>query len=739
MKLPIVLCFCLFACLSTSHGDARKSPSRSKEQLHKKNKRTTPLQSSKKSSDLYTKEKKYSDVQKKCRKAVPNNFTPKEIDDFCEGITSVGPIDCVKQSRTGNVKLLFSEILALCKDASSNHAIDCYKALPSKERKQFGIELCSHANSSLQYRCWKDLTSISGLVRKVRTDDILTYCSHVVKGEEQIECMRSALRFDRLSFQGAENKCKNVEVSLNEVRSSDNLVDSVHVDDQSVDLCLNRAKTLDWPIQDSNTLCSAVGSPSQAAIVLQCAVDINKMRVMESSDIGNVCRSAGIVEEKDDYAESKYTPSIWDSPQRGRVASCVFKSYKEITTSSSMRTRPDPDLVIKACGASQSPNTGSCIASFSNKKMEDSITSKALLDLCTSRNGLSKTNCLKMQKALRPSKSHGPYTPEEVKVCVSAKSKPQSLRLLGFESLSDSQQPNKILSGQFFSLTFEMVDQWGDVMTGSDDPIRVTIEVEKGHHSDHGAVLFGKKTNSSVNGQIIFSHLMVSQPGPIQLKITMENLFSEQFEDKKDAPFRILLHKFLVDVSENPNMVVSNECLFIFNELQCPVAHSKNEVDSWLEQSSLIVKGTVHPKRVFHVLSCMDVFASWAVEVHILPISSVISGDVIDVSHRAGIEAVWTGQGMPRAEMNSYERLDIPTGSKNLKQIRNAYHKKSLQWHPDRWSSIIGSIKSSETLDEVVKGEIGPAAVYKVAVQEAFELIAAAYEQLLIAIEHDTV
>lgn len=273
-----------------------------------------------------------------------------------------------------------------------------------------------------------------------------------------------------------------------------------------------------------------------------------------------------------------------------------------------------------------------------------------------------------------------------------------------------------------------------------EDSIRVVVEVERSHLNDPGAVLYGARTNTSEDGRIIFRHLMVSQPGPIQLKITM----------KQNDETPRLLFKFLVQVSDNPEMEISHRCLFVFGAIQSPFGLSQAETAAWNDVSATTVVGRVPSTRLFEVLSCLPVFASWAVTVHISSLVSTTSGPIIEVLYRSGIEAVWTGHGMPRAEMPSHERLGIPVDCTNLKQIRGAYYKKSLKWHPDRWSSIFKSIgrsgdgrgdstpamvaeRAAATAEDQLQE--GPVALYQLAVQEAFELVAEAYEELVSSLD----
>ena len=277
--------------------------------------------------------------------------------------------------------------------------------------------------------------------------------------------------------------------------------------------------------------------------------------------------------------------------------------------------------------------------------------------------------------------------------------------------------------------------QFGEVMNAVEqEPISMTIEVERGHINDPGAVLYGVRTNSSIDGKISFQRLMISQPGQVQLKISMK------LENSTKSPERILVYKFVINVASNPEMELpNNSCLFVFNEIQSPFLSTSTDIVSWNDVLTTSVVGRLPSSRLFEILSCQHMFANWAVDVHVVPLVSSIQGNLIEIRYRSGIEAILTGRGMPRAEMNAYQRLGVPLGSSNLRQIRSAYHKKSLLWHPDRWSGILRSVtRSNDNHGDTVTGEsnnqyqqeIGPAAFYTLAVQEAFELVAEAYEEL---------
>lgn len=298
------------------------------------------------------------------------------------------------------------------------------------------------------------------MVRKVDPIETLFFCKEVAS-HTQLDCVYTGLKKKRMSFAKSISECQHPHEEL--IRTEEELFSAtgVHVDDTAFGFCMSSVSGMaDWSPSDADMLCGQAGSMEHVTTILRCVMDVLKLKEMTIFDTARVCRSAGWVEEQSDTSGSGANPTTPSSlsPQRGQVASCVHKAFKEITTSSSARTVPDVELVIAACHAVRTPSTGTCIASFSNKKMRDTITPAALLNLCSSRKGLSMLSCLKMQQSLRPTKSQGPITPGEVLACSSMASHVHTLRIIQFES-SLAENPQIIMAGRFFSMTFEMIDQ----------------------------------------------------------------------------------------------------------------------------------------------------------------------------------------------------------------------------------------------------------------------------------------
>ena len=157
-------------------------------------------------------------------------------------------------------------------------------------------------------------------------------------------------------------------------------------------------------------------------------------------------------------------------------------------------------------------------------------------------------------------------------------------------------------------------------------------------------------------------------------------------------------------------------------------------------------------KNYLRFLTCLPTWEKW----HVKAFTDGASVGFF-VEFRTGIDSIWTGRDLPRDEMGLERRLGLPRDvirkgleaaeaaavihdnanvdkstdtvsrrrtnkeskkryNKVSKQIRRAYYRKSLQWHPDRWVGMN---------------------TYTPVVQAAFEAITHAHEGLQQELEHE--
>jgi hypothetical protein len=319
-------------------------------------------------------------------------------------------------------------------------------------------------------------------------------------------------------------------------------------------------------------------------------------------------------------------------------------------------------------------------------------------------------------------------------------------------------------AGLWFSLKVIVRDQWGEVFDAAGIPIIASLDPR----NQQGAIMWDQRSNETDGSGVSFLHrLVVSQAGTVELRIHSYRYLSptsmqgigagagvgvgvgarEENADLKRVT--VLLAAFQMSVRRDPNKQDSAPCMFAFREVYSDPTTTE---DSW-NALSPNTRGKLPTHLVLRALACLPIFDQWYVSLLPGP-----NGDLF-LEYRSGIAAVWTGRDFPAIEQRAEERLGLsresweqlqelslqnaaaaasteggtePTTAHAIKgkgksggagqgqgkglaarvsrDIRRAYYKKSLQWHPDRWAGM---------------------AIYSDPVIGAFQLVTEAYSQLI--------
>ena len=410
--------------------------------------------------------------------------------------------------------------------------------------------------------------------------------------------------------------------------------------------------------------------------------------------------------------------------------------------------------------------------------------------------------------------------PSFVLTCLDQSSKSNSRKEVEFADVYDClNQPRLIEKAQFaqmraqdgapfataglrFSLTFDLVDQYGisfydgtslqgtggnagvsarnpraaaqpspTVGCGADtaesDKFAVRVSINEGN--EQGAVLWGSRTNSTACGSIMFSNLVLTQPGPVTIKLVSSLRRSESEgqtavpRQDNDGSSATVLAVMTLNVRPDPDASKdSGRCLFLFREGVCDssdaLMSAKLTKPSVIDGDSDADGGGSRPRAISHefganmrfyypasprmylkFLTCTPTFDHWHISWH-------AHADGFWVEYKNGIDSIWTGHRLPRDDMSFADILEVPAdivtaaveqaeeaakaakkdldrekaalavkkegkkrASKVSKIIRRAYYRKSLQWHPDRWVGM---------------------GIYSMIVQTAFEAVTKAHDSL---------
>ena len=357
---------------------------------------------------------------------------------------------------------------------------------------------------------------------------------------------------------------------------------------------------------------------------------------------------------------------------------------------------------------------------------------------------------------------------------------PRLIERAQFATLQAQDGAPYITAGQRFSVTFDLVDQYG-ISFYDDTDLRVTeggntgasgrtapqvcsgdkndsddylAHISINEDNEQGSVLWGTRTNGSACGSILFSNLILTQPGSVTFKLTSSlRRISDVSESKQSTQTILIVVSYAVRA--NPELgTTSGRCLFLFREGVCDsnaalgakinaTANTDTE-----EVGDSAVGGTVLTRMFLPVtdrtylkfLTCAPTFDLWHIDWH-------ASSSGFWADYRTGIDAIWTGHGLPRDDMSYAEVLGLSrdiidqavksdialksnsTDSRNKRSregtkrtgkvsrlIRRAYYRKSLQWHPDRWVGM---------------------SIYSLIVKSAFEIVTLAHDNLQKMLEYE--
>lgn len=456
-----------------------------------------------------------------------------------------------------------------------------------------------------------------------------------------------------------------------------------------------------WNSEERTLLCGRVDSVKYAEAVVECALDLHSGAKLLSRMEAAILCSNETLEKEPLLKGGKNSPRAV-----GGVASCIRRVQTDVPSGGSINQLPSKDIQMAVCGRAKTGEAGACLASFSSKNRLSLLNSEGIVEFCSAPGALSRLSCL--QHVHSKSRAKGVLTSDEIQYCLQVEPSPEKATVLVFYGSDGSAEA---MAGKWFRLQLQLFNQWGQKMVGVND-VRVIASINE--NNPQGAVLWGTTSNSSVDGRVSLDHLVISQPGPVEIKISyISSKSSSSLTTSKKKGLdegRVTLLLTRLTVVPNPEMEASENCLFLFTSLICPAPAHQSDTNLW-EFSFPNEIGFLPSHLYLKVLSCRSVFDLWAITSSTLP-----SGETF-VQYRYGIDAIWTGKGLPRVDMSYYDRLEIPE-TDDMKEIRRAYHRKSLQWHPDRWSGLTNTLTglSSE--------------LYTIAVRGAFELIAEAYKEL---------
>lgn len=265
-------------------------------------------------------------------------------------------------------------------------------------------------------------------------------------------------------------------------------------------------------------------------------------------------------------------------------------------------------------------------------------------------------------------------TIDEIADCRKATPKPSGLKITRL-----THDGNALFPDQPLEATLEVKDQWGGGMLAEDSAVvRASIALRG---SNGAAVNAHGRFNTTNRGIVHFSHLSFSAAGSLTLQFSIDG----------DDGIIVPLASARVIVAETEHRAILRRCSRIFLSLSCPLQPvrgteavepmaARDEHRVVTEAVSIVSGGAA---AVWDVLSCRNVLEENGVKVAI-SVGSSSGSFVAWLWYHPGMEVLETGMGLPTRQQSAWERLGVER-SASLRQVRRAYYRQSLLWHPDRW------------------------------------------------------
>lgn len=338
------------------------------------------------------------------------------------------------------------------------------------------------------------------------------------------------------------------------------------------------------------------------------------------------------------------------------------------------------------CRGAQTGAPAACAATAAHR-----IGEAGRLAVCTGASSNAPARCINSLSAVRaPSAA-------EIAECRAAIPRPSGLHITDLGHEGDVLFPDQPMQA-----TLEVWDQWGGTIhSDSTTVVRTSIAVR----GSNGAVVnaFGR-FNTSSDGIVHFSHLSFSGPGNLTLQFYIDGK-DDQSVGAAGANVRVPLEAARVIVAETEHGAIIRRCRRVFSQLACPwpsggeggkevsIGGGEGGAGSGApprhrqppsvatEAVSAVSGGTA---AAWYVMTCQQVLEENGINVAYVPSRGKEETLSALLWYHPGIEVLETGAGLPTRDQTAWERLGVDRNA-SARELRRAYYRQSLLWHPDRW------------------------------------------------------
>lgn len=337
------------------------------------------------------------------------------------------------------------------------------------------------------------------------------------------------------------------------------------------------------------------------------------------------------------------------------------------------------------CRGAQSGAPAACAATAVHR-----IGEPGRLAVCTGASSNAPARCINSVSAARvPSTA-------EVAECRAAVPHPSGLHITNLGHEGDVLFPDQPMHA-----TLEVWDQWGAIIrSDSSTVVRTSIAVRGSNGAFVNAI---GRFNTSSDGLVHFSHLSFSGPGNLTLQFYIDENHNDSV-GAASANVRVPLEAARVIVAETQHGAIIRRCRGVFSQLACPwtlgdeggnaastgegVRGTRHGAPPRHQQPSSVATEAVSmvsggAAAAWYVMTCQQVLEENGIYVAYVPSRSKQTLSAL-LWYHPGIEALETGAGLPTRDQPVWERLGVDRNA-SPRELRRAYYRQSLLWHPDRW------------------------------------------------------
>lgn len=571
--------------------------------------------------------------------------------------------------------------VALCQgaaEASPTAPAACLKAVPHDLPSAFAVALCRRAkNHKAAAECAKVARHTVG----DSSDGLLTLCGDALS-TAPAHCAKAAVRVgaDRPlavvlcagSTSLAPASC--YAAAPHQIPSNVRVETCVGAHSTSPALCLAAAMPRGVPAQqdDGGTTCAL---DPKASNVPRRGIDNRlaaRVCLNASDDSPAQCARAAPLRMSDDDVEVLCAAE--GLPEGEETAKCAADALMIGFSSTS---------AASLCRGARSGAPAACAATAVHR-----IGEMGRLAVCMQASSNAPARCVNSLSVARAPSDN------EIADCRVAVPHPSGLHITNLGHDADILFPDQPMHA-----TLEVWDQWGGrIHSDSSTVVRASIAVR----GSNGAVANANgRFNTSSNGVVHFSHLSFSSSGNLTLQFSISgDTSSTRAANVVDVP----LAAARVIVAETEHGALVRRCRGIFTHLACPwplesegkqatrveegsegigidAPHQHQQPSPVATEAVSAVSGGV--AAAWYVLTCQNILEENGIYVGY--VSSRSTGSLSAMLwYHPGIEALETGDGLPSRDQPAWERLGVGRYA-SAREVRRAYYRQSLLWHPDRW------------------------------------------------------